>query len=169
MYRLIKDDEERIKWLIEVEFDAGFEGDTGNGSTLDTLMEDVRYEFFKISDQIKSEEVECPECGQEMSRVREYLDGEETGNWYEICDECGYSDFGEHKLATLERRMKLQKELKGEHIMDHERQTKGFEGIYCHECHNETYYVGVRDDDLVITCSECGWGFELAPDPEKGE
>jgi hypothetical protein len=37
---------------------------------------------------------------------------------------------------------------KGEWIRDNEKRNRGFEGIHCHEC---------------------GWGFELAPDPEKGE
>lgn len=101
MYRLIKDDEGRIKWRIEVEFDALFEGDTG---TFNSLEDDLAYYFQHIAQGVKHKKIPCPQCGYEMNLGREYLDGEETGNWYEICDQCGYAEFGEHELAKLERK-----------------------------------------------------------------
>ena len=101
MYRLIKDSEGKIKWRIEVEFDALFEGDTG---TLDTLVSDVAYRFLHIAEGIKWKKIPCPKCGYDMDLGREYLNDEETGNWYEICDECDYAEFGEHELAKLERK-----------------------------------------------------------------
>jgi len=110
MYRLIKDDEGRIRWRIEVEFDAGFEGDTGTVSTYDTLRGDVERAFWRITKQLRKKEVPCPECGELMTLAREYLDNEETGNWYAICDECGYSAFGENALAKLERKHRNEKE-----------------------------------------------------------
>jgi ribosomal protein S27AE len=103
MYRLIRNDEGRIRWLIEAEFDAGFEGDS---ATLDTLVERVHYYFIRISHQIKTKKVPCPNCGYDMTLAREYLDDEETGNWYDICDECGHTDFGEQELARLERQFR---------------------------------------------------------------